>query len=67
MQLTSFQVSALKKLLGGELPLASFCDSPEGESLCWSGLVGLQAPKRGIRATVVISDRGRAALSGCIA
>ena len=63
MKLTNWQVSALKKLMGGELPLAQFCDSIEGEKLCWSGLVGIQTPTRGIRSTVALSDRGRAALA----
>ena len=63
MQLTSFQVAELKKLLTGEQPLARFCDSTEGEFLCRSGFVCVQPPKVGIRATVTITDRGRQELA----
>lgn len=63
MQLNSFQISELKKLLNGEQPLAKFCDSAEGEALCRSGLVHIQPPKCGIRSIVTINDQGRRELS----
>lgn len=63
MQLNSFQVSELKKLLTGERPLAQFCDSAEGESLCRSGLVRVLPPKVGIRSIVAITERGRLELA----
>lgn len=63
MQLNSFQISELKKLLAGERPLAPFCDSIEGEWLCRKGLVRVLPPKVGIRALVSISERGRQELA----
>lgn len=66
MKLTSFQVTELKKLVDGAKPLATFCDTPEGEKLFWSGLVAICAPKAGIFATVVLSEAGRAALNATI-
>lgn len=63
MQLTSFQVSELKKLLTGEQPLARFCDSAEGEVLCRSGFVRVQPPKVGIRSMVTLTDSGRLELA----
>ena len=66
MTLSSFQISELKKLLDGEKPLATFCDSVEGEKLFWSGLVAICAPKAGIFATVVLSEAGRTALNAAI-
>jgi len=63
MQLNSFQVSELKKLLAGERPLAQFCDSVDGEFLCRSGLVRALPPKVGIRALVAITERGRMELA----
>jgi len=63
MQLTSFQVAELKKLLSGDQPLARFCDTTEGEFLCRSGFVRVEPPKAGIRATVTITDRGRQELA----
>jgi len=67
MKLTSVQIAELKKLLDGEKPLATFCDTDEGEKLFWSGLVAICAPKAGIFATVVLSDAGRIALSAALA
>ena len=67
MKLTSSQISELKKLQHGEKPLASFCDTHEGETLFWSGLVAICAPKAGIFATVVLSDAGRIALNAALA
>jgi hypothetical protein len=67
MNLTSFQISQLEKLLDGEKPLATFCDTPEGEKLFWSGLVAICAPKAGIFATVALSEAGRIALSAALA
>lgn len=61
MPLTSFQVSQLKQLLTGDVPLKVFCDSIEGETLCWSGLVGIRA--NALRSTVTLTERGRAALA----
>ena len=66
MKLSSFQISELKKLLDGEKPLATFCDTVEGEKLFWSGLVAICAPKAGIFATVALSDAGRAALDALL-
>ena len=63
MQLNSFQVSELRKLLSGDRPLAQFCDSAEGEVLCRSGLVQIYAPTFGIRSTVAITARGRQELA----
>jgi len=62
MPLTTFQVSQLKKLLTGEIPLKVFCDDIESEKLCWSGLVGIRA--NALRSTVTLTERGRAALAG---
>ncbi len=62
MSLTSFQVSQLRKLLAGEVRLSVFCDNPEGEKLCFSGLVGIRADA--LRSTVALTERGRAALAG---
>ena len=64
MALTSFQVSQLKRLLAGEVRLSVFCDNPEGEKLCFSGLVGIRADA--LRSTVALTERGRAALAGLI-
>jgi hypothetical protein len=63
MQLTGFQIKTLKRLLTGEMPLSALCDSPEGEALCWSGLVGIRPKGRGIYATATLTDRGRALVS----
>jgi hypothetical protein len=62
MSLTSFQISQLKKLLSGEIRLSAFCDTIEGEKLCWSGLVRIRANE--FLSTVTLTDRGRAALAG---
>jgi hypothetical protein len=62
MPLTTFQVSQLKKLQSGEIPLKVFCDDIESEKLCWSGLVGIRADA--LNSTVTLTDRGRAALAG---
>jgi hypothetical protein len=62
MPLTTFQVSQLKKLLAGEVRLSAFCDTIEGEKLCWSGLVGIRA--NDVHSTVTLTERGRAALAG---
>jgi hypothetical protein len=62
MPLTSFQISQLKTLLTGEIRLSAFCDTIEGEKLCWSGLVGIRA--NDLRSTVTLTERGRAALAG---
>ncbi len=62
MPLTTFQISQLKNLLTGEMPLKVFCDTIEGEKLCWSGLVGIRA--NDLRSTVTLTERGRAALAG---
>lgn len=67
MQLCSFQVSELKKLLRGEMPLAKFCDTIEGERLCRSGLVRIQVPAGTFRASVALSERGLATLQAHIA
>ena len=64
--LTNFQISKLAKLRDCAEPLATFCDTPEGEKLFWSGLVAICAPKAGIFALVVLSDGGRAALAAAI-
>jgi hypothetical protein len=64
MTLTRFQIAALKKLLHGDLPLAKFCDSHEGETLCWSGLVRIRRHADALRNMVTLSDHGRAALQG---
>ncbi|MGE3989217.1 hypothetical protein [Pseudorhodoplanes sp.] len=61
MPLTTFQVSQLKKLMTGELPLKVFCDTIEGEKLCWSGLVGIRADA--LRSTVALTERGRAVIA----
>jgi hypothetical protein len=61
MPLTRFQVSQLKKLLSGDVRLSVFCDNPEGEKLCFSGLVGIRA--NALRSTVTLTERGRAALA----
>lgn len=61
MPLTSFQISQLKQLLSGEMPLKVFCDTIEGEKLCWSGLVGIRA--NALNSTVTLTERGRAALA----
>lgn len=61
MPLTSFQVSQLKKLLTGEVPLKVFCDDIESEKLCWSGLVGIRA--NALRSTVTLTERGRDVLA----
>lgn len=66
MTLSQFQISQLKKLVDGEKPLATFCDTPEGEKLFWGGLVAICAPKAGIFATVVLSEAGRSALQAAI-
>jgi|GEM_PF-1791770 len=63
MQLNSFQISELEKLLAGERPLAPFCDSVDGEFLCRSGLVRVLPPKMGIQALVTITERGRLELA----
>ena len=65
--LSSVQIAQLKKLLDGEKPLATFCDTDEGEKLFWAGLVAICAPKAGIFATVVLSEAGRIALSAALA
>jgi hypothetical protein len=62
MPLSTFQISQLKKLLAGEVRLSAFCDTIEGEKLCWSGLVGIRA--NDLRSTVTLTERGRAALAG---
>jgi hypothetical protein len=62
MPLTTFQISQLKRLLSGEVRLAAFCDTIEGEKLCWSGLVGIRA--NALHSTVTLTERGRAALAG---
>jgi hypothetical protein len=62
MSLTSFQISQLKKLLSGEIRLSAFCDTIDGEKLCWSGLVGIRA--NDLHSTVTLTERGRAALAG---
>lgn len=67
MKLSSFQISELKNLADSEKPLATFCDTPEGEMLFWSGLVAICAPKAGIFAMVTLSEAGRAALMAAIA
>ncbi len=67
MTLSSFQISELKKLADGAKPLSTFCDTPEGEKLFWSGLVAICAPKAGIFAMVTLSEAGRAALMSAIA
>ncbi len=67
MKLTNVEIAELKKLLDGEKPLATFCDSDAGEKLFWSGLVAICAPKAGIFATVVLSEAGRIALSAALA
>lgn len=64
MSLTSFQISQLKRLLAGEIRLSVFCDNPEGEKLCFSGLVGIRADA--LRSTVALTERGRAALAGIV-
>lgn len=61
MSLTTFQISQLKKLLAGEVRLSAFCDTVEGEKLCWSGLVGIRA--KALHSTVALTERGRAALA----
>ena len=61
MPLTTFQVSQLRRLLAGDVRLSVFCDNPEGEKLCWSGLVGIRA--NALRSTVTLTDRGRAVLA----
>ena len=66
MTLSSFQIAELNKLLDGAKPLATFCDTPEGEKLFWSGLVAICAPKAGIFAMVTLSEAGRAALMAAI-
>ena len=66
MQLTSSQISQLKQLLDGEKPLATFCDTPEGERLFWSGLVAICAPKAGIFAMVTLSEAGHTALMAAL-
>jgi hypothetical protein len=67
MKLSSFQILELKKLADGAKPLATFCDTPEGEKLFWSGLVAICAPKAGIFAMVTLSEAGRTALMAAIA
>jgi hypothetical protein len=62
MPLTTFQISQLKKLLAGDVRLSAFCDTIEGEKLCWSGLVGIRA--NDLSSTVTLTERGRAALAG---
>jgi hypothetical protein len=62
MPLTTFQILQLKRLLSGEVRLSAFCDTIEGEKLCWSGLVGIRA--NALHSTVTLTDRGRAALAG---
>lgn len=62
MPLTTFQISQLKRLLTGEVRLSAFCDTIEGEKLCWSGLVGIRA--NALHSTVTLTERGRAALAG---
>ena len=61
MPLTTFQISQLKTLLTGEMPLKVFCDTIEGEKLCWSGLVGIRP--NDLHSTVTLTERGRDALS----
>ena len=62
VSLTNFQIAQLKKLLAGEIRLSAFCDTIEGEKLCWSGLVGIRA--NALHSTVALTERGRAALAG---
>ncbi len=62
MPLTSFQISQLKKLLAADIRLSAFCDTVEGEKLCWSGLVGIRENE--LHSTVTLTERGRAALAG---
>jgi hypothetical protein len=62
MPLTTFQISQLRKLLAGDVRLSAFCDTIEGEKLCWSGLVGIRA--NDLHSTVTLTERGRAALAG---
>ena len=62
MPLTTFQITQLRKLMSGDIRLAAFCDTIEGEKLCWSGLVGIRA--NDLHSTVTLTDRGRAALAG---
>ena len=66
MELTNFEIAELKKVADGNRPLATFCDTPEGEKLFWAGLVAICAPKAGIFATVALSEAGRAALSAAL-
>ena len=61
MPLTTFQISQLKKLLAEDVRLSAFCDTIEGEKLCWSGLVGIR-PNH-LHSTVTLTERGRDALS----
>lgn len=61
MSLTAFQISQLKQLLAGEVRLSDFCDTIEGEKLCWSGLVGIRA--NALHSTVALTERGRATLA----
>jgi hypothetical protein len=61
MPLTTFQISQLKKLLTGEIRVSAFCDTIEGEKLCWSDLVGIRA--NALHSTVALTERGRAALA----
>ncbi len=62
MSLTAFQISQLRKLLAGDIRLSAFCDTIEGEKLCWSGLVRICANH--LHSTVTLTERGRAALAG---
>ena len=61
MPLTTFQISQLKQLLSGEVRLSAFCDTIEGEKLCWSGLVGIRA--NALHSTVALTERGRAVVA----
>lgn len=61
MPLTTFQISQLKKLLAGEVRLSAFCDTIEGEKLCWSGLVGIR--HNALLSTVSLTERGRAVVA----
>ncbi len=62
MSLTTFQISQLQRLLAGDVRLSAFCDTIEGEKLCWSGLVGIRP--NDLHSTVTLTERGRAALAG---
>jgi hypothetical protein len=62
MPLSTFQISQLRKLLAaGEVRLSAFCDTIEGEKLCWSGLVGIRP--NALHSTVALTERGRAVIA----